>query len=136
MDISKSYDYIISNPPFYENQLQSPDTNRNTAHHSRQLTLQRLISFIAAHLKPEGQFFFLLPFQRREEAGNMLQKSNLYIYNEVAVQQTPSHTPFRIMLQGGYEKADAGLSQLTISNGSNQYTPEFTALLQEYYLYL
>src|SRR6476646_8018597 len=57
MGVSKSYDYIISNPPFYENELQSPNEKRNTALHSRQLTLSDLFLFIAQWLKPKGTFF-------------------------------------------------------------------------------
>jgi len=136
MGILKSYDYIISNPPFYEKELKSTDSKRNTAHHSHQLTLQALLSFIATHLKADGQFFLLLPYKRRNEVQALLQKNQLLIYTEAIVQQTPTHTPFRIMLQGGFEQAACKTNPIIIAESNQQYTPEFKTLLKDYYLYL
>lgn len=136
MGVLKSYDYIISNPPFYEGELQSPDHRRNTAHHSSQLSLQVLISFIAKSLQTNGTFFLLLPFKRREEAHILLQKNNLFIYNEVMVMQTHAHVPFRIMLQGGFKQEVPKTATIIIAGTNQQYTPEFIALLKDYYLYL
>ena len=136
MDVLKSYDYIISNPPFYENELQSADSRRNTAHHSHQLTWHQLRIFIETHLHENGQFFLLLPYKRRDEIYALLQKNQFFIYNEGIVKQTPAHIPFRIMLQGGFEKLHTQTITITIAEKNQHYTPEFIALLKDYYLYL
>lgn len=136
MDFLKSYDYIISNPPFYENDLQSADGSRNTAHHSQKLSLHSLISIVAKSLKNDGTFFLLLPFKRRIELIETLQSHQLYIYKEILVQQTPKHQPFRVMLKGGREQKESETTTLSIADETKQYTTEFTALLKEYYLHL
>lgn len=136
MSFSKSYDYIISNPPFYERELQSPDHRHNTAHHSTQLPLQALLQFIVQHLQPQGIFFLLLPYKRVHEIRSLLQENNLHIQQEVTVRQTEAHAPFRIMLQGGFEKHTVNTSTIVIAGADQQYTTDFTILLKDYYLYL
>jgi tRNA1Val (adenine37-N6)-methyltransferase len=132
----KSYDYIISNPPFYQNDLKGSDSKRNTAHHGTSLRLETLVPILAEHLKIEGVFFLLLPYRRKEELRQLLEKHHLHNYKEVAVRQTASHPPFRLMLKGGHKPGPYETGELTIAVGPQQYTPAFTALLKEYYLYL
>src|SRR5258705_6346666 len=41
--LCKNFDIIISNPPFYENELASPDHHKNIAHHDGGLLLDELL---------------------------------------------------------------------------------------------
>ena len=135
MDFSKQYDHIICNPPFYEHQLQSPNNQRNTAHHSTQLPLQGLLTIIANALKKSGTFFLLLPFKRLDEVRALFKKNALWVAKEISVQQSPNHIPFRVMLWGGKAEAALQTGTIVIRNIENQYTPEFTTLLKDYYLH-
>lgn len=131
------YDVIISNPPFYEKELASPHPNRNLAHHSSGLNLSQLLPLIKNALTAEGRFFLLLPYKRLEETREGLAELDLYIHQKVLVRQTTAHKePFRIMIRGGLQKGPALRSELAIMNEKREYTPEFIALLQDYYLYL
>jgi tRNA1Val (adenine37-N6)-methyltransferase len=132
----KKYDYIISNPPFYHNDLKSPDSNRNTAHHSSGLSFNALFDTLATQLKESGHFFLLLPYKRKQEMEMHLEKHRLYSHKEISVRQTPAHPPFRILLKGSREPGRCAYAEITIAAAPQQYTPEFTALLRDYYLYL
>jgi tRNA1Val (adenine37-N6)-methyltransferase len=136
MGVLKRYDYIISNPPFYETDLKSPDHNRNTAHHSSALTLEALLYFIAKSLQDTGRFFLLLPYRRQAEIHALLQQTKLHLHLEVLVRQTKEHAPFRVMIQGGFEEKNLETSAVTITEDGQQYTAVLTALLKDYYLYL
>lgn len=136
MGFLKSYDCIISNPPFYEKDLQSSDEKRNMAHHSKQLPLQALIQFTAKRLNRDGLFFLLLPYKRRNEITAILNDCDLFINKEILVRQTVNHSPFRLMLKGGFRNTACETSTITIALSTQQYTPEFTELLKDYYLYL
>ena len=61
-----SYDFIISNPPFFESDLWSPDDKKNLAKHGASLTLEALLGVIKTNLRPKGVFTILLPFHRSE----------------------------------------------------------------------
>ena len=63
----KKYDLIISNPPFYENQLNSTSSKINLARHHSGLLLSDLFDIAQNLLTEEGKFFLLLPAFRRSE---------------------------------------------------------------------
>lgn len=52
------YDIIITNPPFYEGDLKSPDENKNTAAHSTALPWNILIENVAKLLTDGEAFLF------------------------------------------------------------------------------
>jgi tRNA1Val (adenine37-N6)-methyltransferase len=131
------YDIIVSNPPFYENEWQSGNLKRNTAHHSSELLLEDLLDIVAAMLKPGGRFYLLLPYKRHEEILKLLDQKKIFLAQKILVRQTDDHDYFRFMIEGGFEKpAPAITKELAIKNKNNEYAVDFTALLKDYYLYL
>lgn len=135
--LQQQYDCIISNPPFYEKELPSENVLRNIAHHSHQLKLDDLLVFIQQHLTEEGSFFLLLPYKRKEEVKQLIEKKGLHIATEVAVHQSEKHTPFRWMIKGTKQKVQQpNVATIKITAGDKQYTEVFTSLLKDYYLYL
>ncbi len=53
------YDYIISNPPFYdENVQQSENTHLNIARYAHHLPIEGFIRRVKTYLKPKGWFIF------------------------------------------------------------------------------
>ena len=138
------YDLIISNPPFYENELKSGNNQKNIAHHSKQLELKDLLIIIKRNLHPDGIFCLLLAFKRNAEIKNILAEHNLSITQITFVRQSVNHDYFRIMLMGKIkmdEITEIMLDEISIKDNSStasgeQYTPAFIALLKDYYLHL
>jgi tRNA1Val (adenine37-N6)-methyltransferase len=134
---NKKYDCIISNPPFYENELVSEQPKKNIAHHSKQLTIAEVLRLIKFHLQPGGTFFLMLPFKRKEEIDNLLRKHDLRVMHSVILSQSVNHSPFRTIIKGTTKKTIPGIStSIAICNEHQQYTSEFIHLLKNYYLYL
>ena len=134
--LTNKYDYILSNPPFYENELQSGKEGKDTAHHSTKLTLEQLLAFTEQHLATEGKVFLLLPYKRRQEILDKFSASALSIQQLVTVKPSSRHQPFRVMLQAGFEKLAVKNSEISIRDEAGNYTPEFSDLLRPYYLYI
>lgn len=131
--LGKQYDCIISNPPFYANDLKSPSAERNLALHSEALSLPELFSKALSLLKPDGKLALLLPAAREAEAISQAATQNMWPQNITRVQQTPAHPGFRIMLLFCREKKQVTENTLIIREGT-AYSKEFQDLLQEYYL--
>ena len=131
------YDAIISNPPFYENELRSPDEKKNLALHGG-LSLQDLLSIIRENLTEKGSFFLLLPYKRDTEIDKAIHANQLSIRKKILVRQSAKHHYFRIMIEGTNKPARQTTitNEINIWNDQQQYTKEFTALLKDYYLYL
>ncbi|HEU4632339.1 MAG TPA: methyltransferase [Flavisolibacter sp.] len=133
----KKYDCVISNPPFYENELPSQKKEKNIAHHSFHLTLSQLFPYIKNVLNDQGTYFLLLPFKRIAEIESQLTRHELFVHKKLVVQQSTLHAPFRILVSGGQTQIlPVRVSAISIWDEKQQYTPEFTALLRDYYLYL
>lgn len=133
----KKYDCIISNPPFYENELASETLKKNIAHHSSQLSISQVLQIIKTHLKEEGIFFLMYPCKRKEEVENLLQQNELYVTESVILSQSVKHSPFRMIVKGTNKKIKStNQTSISIWNEHQQYTSQFIDLLKDYYLYL
>jgi len=59
LQTDERYDYIISNPPFYdENVQQSEDTHLNVARYAHHLPIEGFVRRVKTFLKPKGWFIF------------------------------------------------------------------------------
>ncbi len=56
-----SYDSIVTNPPFFSNSLQAPDSSRNMARHAVTLSFADILSFAASHLADDGELSAIIP---------------------------------------------------------------------------
>jgi tRNA1Val (adenine37-N6)-methyltransferase len=135
---TNKFDVIISNPPFYENDLASSSYAKNLAKHNNGLLLTDLLTVIQNNITPNGEAYILLPFSRKQEAEGLLKQNNFSILNCASVYQTTKHLqPFRIMLQlkEGLHK-NTTQENICIKKDDEKYTNRFIELLQPYYLHL
>lgn len=133
-DVEK-YALIISNPPFYEQQLKGNNLQKNTAHHSTGLTLDELFSSAIKLLKPTGCFILLIPFYRLAETIKIAEKYQLFIQQKILLKQTPKHHFFRGILVFSTLKTELIFEEIiTIKYLDNSYTAHFLDLLKAYYL--
>ncbi|MGC4103690.1 tRNA1(Val) (adenine(37)-N6)-methyltransferase [Ferruginibacter sp.] len=132
----KKYDVIISNPPFYENELSGRDGGRNTAHHGTHLRLVELFTIVKKYLQVGGSFYCLLPFKRWREIEILFRESELKIVDSVFVKQTSKHDCFRVLVKAIHSSDDAIVTsgELIIKDRDDMYTEEFRGLLRDYYL--
>jgi tRNA1Val (adenine37-N6)-methyltransferase len=136
---TKKYHLIVSNPPFYENELKSGDTKRNIALHSKELLLDKLLDIIKQNLEPDGKFYLLLPNKRNQEIDSLVKQKGLTIANKTFVRQSINHDYFRIIISGTHQRGNEReylTSEISIWNDQQQYTKEFIKLLKGYYLHL
>ena len=129
-------DAIVSNPPFYEQQLKSDKQSINLARHDESLLLEDLFKKSNALLNSNGSFFVLLPFYRKEECLILANKNGFYPKHICTVKQSPNHLPFRNIYWFEKKNQICQEEALTISNSNGSYTEDFSELLKDYYLYL
>ncbi|HOZ79990.1 MAG TPA: methyltransferase [Ferruginibacter sp.] len=135
-DTDKNYDYIISNPPFFEKDLKSNDNSKNNAKHDTSLTLEQLLSVTKSLLKEDGTFAVLLPCHRVEEFISMASTNDFHLSKKILVKQTEKHDPFRGILIFSRLQAVQYEETIVIKNIEEKYSTRFSELLKDYYLYL
>jgi tRNA1Val (adenine37-N6)-methyltransferase len=128
------YDFMITNPPFYESGLRSPELKKNQAKHDMSLILEDLLPVISSSLKEDGYFSILLPFFRADYFENLVRTKGFYLQEKLTVSQTPAHAPFRsICLYSRRIPEKVLLNELTIRDAEGKYSGPFSDLMKDYY---
>jgi len=122
------YDYIISNPPFFEHQLKSPFLRKNQSRHDQELTLSVLINHMATLLSPQGRFALILPPGRILELQELSLKRGFYPLRQLTVQSRPGKGTTRILLEFGRTARKTRQAFLTILDAAGKYTPGYLYL--------
>lgn len=128
------YDLIISNPPFFENDLKPESKNKIIAKHNHSLDLKELTDSIKQHLLAGGKFAVLLPFFRIEYFKDLAEENHFYPQEQLLLKQTNFHSPFRGILIFAQRQNSTTTNELIIRNDDGRYTDEFVLLMQDYYL--
>lgn len=130
------YDHIVSNPPFYENELSANDSRKNIAHHGEGLLLTELISCISKAAKEESGVYILYPARRVGQLTTALRSAGFFIHRLCEVKQSVNHGVFRVMIKAGRAQKDILHEEIAIRDAENNYTDVFRRLLAPYYLYV
>jgi len=135
---ANKYNLVISNPPFYENELKGDNAKKNTAHHDEGLLLPELLAVIKEHLKPEGRCYLLLPYKRKEEIKELLLQQQLQIRQLALAKPSAAHPCFRILIEGHFiadKESITNVDEICIRDNNGAYSAIFGELLKDYYLH-
>ncbi len=128
------YDFIFSNPPFYEQDLKSSNQAKNLALHSTALKLEELVTFIAHHLHENGIAGLLIPYSRLIQLQSLLNEKKLFTNKLTLVKQTTKHDYFRAMILFSKKESNKDTNEICITDENRIYTSTFNELLNDYYL--
>jgi tRNA1Val (adenine37-N6)-methyltransferase len=129
------YDFIITNPPFYESGLRSPVDKKNRAKHDESLTLEDLMMIIRSCLYSDAVFSILLPFHRTEYFEKLASDNGFLLQEKLIIRQTPQHVPFRtICLYGNKKPESLPVEELIIKDDHGRNSFKFKELMEDYYL--
>ncbi|MBN8838245.1 MAG: methyltransferase [Sphingobacteriia bacterium] len=131
---TRKFDFIISNPPFFNNDLKSNKHDRNIALHSAALSFEELIYCIKTTISAAGRFAILLPYHRTTEFIQLAK--DYYLEEHILVKQTPNHPYFRSILFFNTQQADTKNKEIIIKLQDDRYSEIFIEYLKDYYLYL
>ena len=134
-----TFDCIISNPPFFEGDLLSPDAQKNLAAHSTALPWETLIDNAFNILKEDGYFYVIVPSLRAYTFQKLATLKGMHFDTEITIYNTTKSAPFRSMLKfikGTTSDKQINRHRINIKEEDNNYSPEFIKLLSPYYLHL
>ena len=131
------FDCIITNPPFYEQDLNSPDNAKNLAAHSTALPWDELVKSVATLLQENGTWYVLVPTLRAYTMQKLALMNGLQLSEECLMYNDAKHLPIRAMLKFVKQKeAVIQRKKIIIKNADQSYTAEFSSYLKDYYLHL
>lgn len=132
----KKYDFIISNPPFYEKQLKSANEKINHARHEASLTINELIDICTRLIHESGKISILLPPIETNKLVQHCACNSLFTNHQLVISDSEQKEPRAIVSILSKKKSTAIVDKLVIKNENGSYTSEFISLLEAYYLTL
>ena len=131
------FDCIITNPPFYGQDLISPDNAKNLAAHSTALPWDALAEAAASLLQENGAWYVLVPTLRAYTMQKLASNYGLELAEECLMYNDAKHLPIRAMLKFVKQKETViQRNKVVIKNADQSYTAEFINYLKDYYLHL
>lgn len=129
------YDLIISNPPFFSEQVFSENQQRNQARSQSALPFQILIERSAELLSDNGKFCVVIPYKEQQKFTEIARQNGLFLQKELLVQGHIGKPIKRSLLCFSTKKEVKIHSQtLIIEEHRHQYTAFYKQLTQDFYL--
>lgn len=122
---------IVSNPPFFAEQLRSPDTGRALARHGGGFDVISLIDWAAGH--PDPILSFIAPASRDEEIEFQLALRRLVANRICHVTTREGRNPQRTLWQVS-RHGNTTQTELTVRDRENRLTEEYIRLTSPFYL--
>ena len=108
----KSYNLIVSNPPYFQNSLKNPDAGRKTARHTDTLSYNELLQHSARLLTENGQLALILPAEAENEVRRIAVSYNLFPVRVTRVYTKESKPARRVLM--AFEKSTTSRRPLVI----------------------
>ncbi len=131
---NQAFDLIVCNPPFFKVSSQSHLPERNTARQTGQLTPEEIFDFSRIHLAPNGQLSLIFPAETNLEP--IANQYGLKVSDKLLVRGSSSTLVKRIIWTFSATEVRPTASELILEESRNHYTPEFKALVRDFYLNL
>ena len=133
-DHPAQFDLIISNPPFFGNDLKPTDASRlKSKHRDAQLPFEELLDSVLKLLNPDGRFALILPPVEATQF-HALTEGRLYCRKQVYIQPTAKKPVHRVVLEYCREDVPCTERHLVIRNEQNEYTEEYRTITKPYLL--
>lgn len=131
---SAKFNVIVCNPPFFEDSLESPDSQRTMARHTSALSYRDLIASVIRLLADDGEFSVVIPFDCKARLESEAALGGLFKVCECAVKTTPRKPPRRFLLTFRKHPAPLELTEGVIETAPGVRSPWYQQLTRDFYL--
>lgn len=130
----QKYDLIVSNPPYFQNALKSPNLSRNQARHNDSLSFFDILSQGAPLLSDGGRIALVIPHEFKLTILNHAATVKLFATRITNVFPLPHKPAKRLLIELCTTERDCVEDDLIIELNRHQYSDEFKVLTREFYL--
>ncbi len=130
------FDLIVSNPPFFSGGTFSNREDRNQVRHTVKLPHGDLLVAARRLLSDQGRLCVVLPYLEGLRFQERAEEYNLYCRHCTEVRTVPAKPTERLLMQFEREQGRCRTDELVVRLGpaETDYTPEYKALTQDFYL--
>ncbi len=133
-EIDESYDLIVSNPPFFNDDYKGSNSQRNLARFTDALPFSHLLDSVAKLLSENGLFSVIIPFTEEQNFIELAHQYGLFPSRITRVRGTSNSVTKRSLLEFSFSNTHTAQSSLTIEHSRHNYTEDYIKLTKNFYL--
>lgn len=133
-DSDERFDLIVSNPPYFVNDLKNSEARKGIARHADDDFFNLLLRKVAVLLQPDGQFWVILPVKRAQELVVNAVLVGLHPQIIIDVHSDESKLAFRQIVCLGFSQSGNNKQHLNIYESQGVYTATYKQLLKDFFL--
>ncbi len=134
--LTKKYDLIVCNPPFFSGDLLPKDKKRVFSRHQQTLKYEELMKGAYRLLSEGGTFFLLVPYQLKEKVIIIGENNQLYCNKIINVKSSPIKNFHRSVLIFERSNNQNPGQEIIIRNEDGSYTEMYKKLCGDFYIFL
>ncbi len=135
-EISKKFDLIVSNPPFFNDSLKSPNKNKTRSKHTDELNYSDLAQGIQHFLSPQGKACLVLPYTESKTFIELARIEKLFLNNQLLIKPKVDKKPNRVLMEFSFKKSATEENEIYLREADNSFSENYKDLCKDYYLNL
>jgi tRNA1Val (adenine37-N6)-methyltransferase len=129
------YDLIVSNPPYFVNDLKNPDKRKEIARHAHEDFFEMLMRNASSMLSSKGSLWMILPVKQAEEAAVNAIMYKLHPARIVHIYSDRSKPEFRQIICLDFKgRKPLEEEHVYIYESRGRYTDQYKSLLKDFFL--
>ncbi len=129
------FDLIVTNPPYYNEDVLPPDAVRSAARHTHALSFDQLMRGAARLLKSDGSIALITPVEARDAVTSAATFAGLNLSRLTTVHSGEGKPPKRLLWQWCKQRCAIQRDTLTLHLKGGNPTPQYIELCQDFYLH-
>jgi len=130
----QKFDMIVSNPPFFVNDLKNEQVRKGIARHADADFFGMLIKKSNALLSETGKLWLILPIKQANEIITAAAAYQLSLLERIHIHSDESKPAFRQIICLGREKGNANETDFYIYESPQKHTLVYKQLLKDFFL--
>ena len=130
----EGFDLIVTNPPYYNEDVLPPDAVRSAARHTHALSFEQLMQGAARLLTPTGSIALITPVEARDAVTTAATFAGLHLSRLTTVHSSEGKQPKRLLWQWSKQRCTIQRDSLILHQKGGAFTPQYTELCKDFYL--
>lgn len=130
------FDFIISNPPFFDGTKTPKNQQRTIARHGVSLSVADFFSSSVFIMEKNARLALIVPSGNLDEAKKAASQFGLHLNRLMNVKPIPEKLPHRALAEFSFMKNETIVEEMILETGGrHNYSKEYEALTRDFYLF-
>ncbi|WP_443939220.1 tRNA1(Val) (adenine(37)-N6)-methyltransferase [Pedobacter sp. MW01-1-1] len=130
----ETFDLIVSNPPFFINDLKNEEKRKGIARHAADDFFAHFVQKAASLLTDAGKFWLVLPVKQADLVIELAKKEQLMLCERINLHSDETKPAFRQIIALTKENVSLREDDFFIYESQKQHTAQYKALLKDFFV--